>query len=948
MIGRDQELAELVRRMERIAGGRGEASIVRGLAGVGKTALVDRAFDLAAPFGVAGLTGRAVPDPAVPYRMLTEIALAALAEGADVDKADMLLYRPALLSAFGDESSSATTTGDGPAHPLLVAEALVRLATQLTAPTVLVLEDLHWTDPEGLAAFEYLCDHAPDRGLGVVATVRSDEPSDALGLVDRLVARRAVSVVDLPPLDDVAVEKMIELCLGQSPSAELAVTVATRSEGRPLVVEELLTMMSSGAAGSKSGTGVVPASLLDSVSARLAGLERPHRAIVVLAAVLGLDVDLAVLGHLVGVDTSVATAAFTAAEHAFLGTIDGSRFRFHHGLTREAVLGATPAAELRLMARNGLDVLGALDEFDDRQLEAAAALATHAGEAERAARLHLEAGRRALNRGAIRSAEISLRHAQQGATFDYELRAEASAALVESLSQGGNALEAVREGTAALRMARSRADTASQHRIQLALVRADIAAERWQQALTRLGELAGDIGRRPDVLALRALAELGAGRLDQAESVAKTVIDIADEVGDAPAVCEALEVLGRIARTSDLEAAAQWFERGVRVSERAGLRYWRARALHEQATIQQLDAGQVGLHDAALEAALDAGAFGVAAAVLFHLGALHGVQFESERGLEEGRRCLDLTRRLGTPRQAAMSWIVIGQAHASAGREPQARAAAGEAKKLVSNDPEIEALAGGACIALALLFNERRKEAVDELAAAVALLEDSRTKTPTSLWYLWPVLAAVERRNAQRALAVTDVTDLRILRGFDALWLLGAAVETGRRGQGEEAVSLLERSLAQFDRCPGFIGYRHLGLRIAADAVLEDGWVDPGPWLIEAGAWFEARDLVPVARACRSLAARAGVPIRRRRGGAVPAGLADLGVTSREVDVLSVLSEGLTNRQIGDRLYISHRTVKTHVEHLLSKTGAANRAQLATMAARYLSEADIGAENDAL
>jgi DNA-binding CsgD family transcriptional regulator len=239
-------------------------------------------------------------------------------------------------------------------------------------------------------------------------------------------------------------------------------------------------------------------------------------------------------------------------------------------------------------------------------------------------------------------------------------------------------------------------------------------------------------------------------------------------------------------------------------------------------------------------------------------------------------------------------------------------------------------------VGLALLLNERRTDAIEEIAAGVAMLEQLPAKSPTSTWYLWPLLAAVERRDARHALALTDTSDLRIARGFDALWLLAAAVEAGRRDDLTEAAALLERSLAQFDRCPGFTGYRHLGLRLAAEAALEDGWGDPQQWLVEADAWFRDRDLQRPAQACRSLAAAAGVPARRRRGEEPPSALAAMGVTSREIDVLGLLGEGLTNRGIGERLYISPSTVKTHVEHLLTKTGTSNRAQLAALAVTHL------------
>jgi len=83
------------------------------------------------------------------------------------------------------------------------------------------------------------------------------------------------------------------------------------------------------------------------------------------------------------------------------------------------------------------------------------------------------------------------------------------------------------------------------------------------------------------------------------------------------------------------------------------------------------------------------------------------------------------------------------------------------------------------------------------------------------------------------------------------------------------------------------------------------------------------------------LLGRAGATVPRRSGDtAAPPDLAALGVTAREADVLRLVADGLTNREIGERLFLSHRTVEKHVERLLAKTGAQNRSQLVARAAR--------------
>ncbi|HVD29960.1 MAG TPA: helix-turn-helix transcriptional regulator, partial [Mycobacteriales bacterium] len=78
---------------------------------------------------------------------------------------------------------------------------------------------------------------------------------------------------------------------------------------------------------------------------------------------------------------------------------------------------------------------------------------------------------------------------------------------------------------------------------------------------------------------------------------------------------------------------------------------------------------------------------------------------------------------------------------------------------------------------------------------------------------------------------------------------------------------------------------------------------------------------------------RAGAPVPRPGRGdtPVPPGLRAAGVTSREVDVLLLVAEGLTNTAIAQKLVLSPRTVETHVANLVAKTGVANRAALADL-----------------
>ena len=124
--------------------------------------------------------------------------------------------------------------------------------------------------------------------------------------------------------------------------------------------------------------------------------------------------------------------------------------------------------------------------------------------------------------------------------------------------------------------------------------------------------------------------------------------------------------------------------------------------------------------------------------------------------------------------------------------------------------------------------------------------------------------------------------------------------------------------------------YRQYARRLAAEAALADGWGEPAPWLREAAAYFAARGDDRVAAACRGLLRRAGAPVPRRRpgDGELPGQLRAIGVTEREADVLRLVAQGLGNREIAERMFLSPRTVEKHVASLLAKTGL-RRAQLA-------------------
>lgn len=166
-------------------------------------------------------------------------------------------------------------------------EALLRLLTQIAADRgcVLVLEDLHWADPDTVAVLEYLGDNLATAPVLCLATLRSESATPALRVARALTARRSATIVELRRLSAPELARMTELCLNTRVLPDgVGETVWRFSDGLPFLVEELLA--SAVDAGSLTfgdvfaGGGVaVPARFADLVQSRLAVRDRPpaHR-----------------------------------------------------------------------------------------------------------------------------------------------------------------------------------------------------------------------------------------------------------------------------------------------------------------------------------------------------------------------------------------------------------------------------------------------------------------------------------------------------------------------------------------------------------------------------------------------------------------------------------------------------------------------------------------------
>lgn len=153
------------------------------------------------------------------------------------------------------------------------------------------------------------------------------------------------------------------------------------------------------------------------------------------------------------------------------------------------------------------------------------------------------------------------------------------------------------------------------------------------------------------------------------------------------------------------------------------------------------------------------------------------------------------------------------------------------------------------------------------------------------------------------------------------------AIRLGKSGDTRPAEKAFEAADRGLEAFPWRL---NVARRLVAEAALKDSWGHPVAWLTEAASFFESAGHGGLASACKGLLRRAGVVVPRRGRGRspVPEPFRVLGLTSREIDVLDLVGEGLSNNDIAQRLYISVRTVESHVTSVMRKTGVDSRPQL--------------------
>jgi tetratricopeptide (TPR) repeat protein len=339
LIGRDRELATLVRLIRNVGVGQGGSLLIEGEPGIGKSALVGTALATAVDadcqlfWGAGDELGQTLP-------------LLPLLEGLRLRESSADPRRNAIL---GMRRGEVTADGGVDVSAALAEQLLALVAEQCAVrPTILVIDDLQWADQASIALWGRLARLAPQLPLLLVGMMRPVPQRD-----DLLALRRAVgntARLQLTGLTKAAAAELVASLVGGVPDARL-LRLADGAAGNPLYITELVaaltrssSVMITGAGDAELTSDSAPSSLSAAIADRLGFVSRPVRKVLWAAALLG--VDFAVPDLAIVLDRSVAELIPGLDEARVAGVLAQSSggMAFRHPLIREALYEELPAS----------------------------------------------------------------------------------------------------------------------------------------------------------------------------------------------------------------------------------------------------------------------------------------------------------------------------------------------------------------------------------------------------------------------------------------------------------------------------------------------------------------------------------------------------------------------------------------------------------------------------
>lgn len=939
LVGRERELLLLRGLVADAAAGRPGAVLLAGAAGVGKSRLVRALHDGLEEGRVLHVQCVDLGEPGLPLLAVTDLARA-LGDGE-------LLAE--LADGVPDEARRLRTYD--------------ALATRLAAagrthgPVLVVLEDLQWLDAASADFLRFLLTRAATERIAVVATLRTD------GLAARPRTRRLVGElgrlehvrrVDLAPLTAAEVSALLGHVGGAEPEPHMAEEVFRRTGGNPFFVQALAEEL--------DATGrldAVPTGLADLLVGRLEPLPDAAREVVRAAAGSAGTVPDSVLRAVLGRPDVEVDEALRAAVQAGLLVPDGAGYRFAHDLLRTAIhddllpggrarlhadyadvlasAGAPPGevAHHHALAGNRPHALvWSMRAADDALLATAPEAALH----------HLQdvldawpdvTGAEALT--GTTPGRVAVRAAAAAGLAGEPARSVELARLAVELTDGaGDAVGAVQARAELVRQLIA-LDRTSELLVPAEQAAALAAAEGVDAGTAALAEvmLARSLLSSRDTVAARPVAERA---LDRARAAAVPSLEV-----DALTTLAFLdEVDGDVARAAEQLGAAALLARqhGELAAE--------LRAHYTLASLHYYGgdvAGALPVLRSGLARAAEAGVRwsdpGVEMRVLEVIALYVGGDLDASlaaAAVPDRRR----------PDAAAARLAAVGCYAAVARGRDDAASRLARLEESWEVDPQV-ALVGGGCEVERLTW---AGEPVAAVAVAQRALEHLDAvvgeRMYGGLWLAALALAALADHAAACRLQ-RDEAGAAAAETAGASWTARAEqLVVGGRGRpgdlGPEGRAWHARSVAEAARLRGVPAVEEWQVALDAFAYGHEPELARCRWRLAESRLAEgdrdtARSLL---EAAAESAARMGArPLQdaidatqRRTGLGRPARGTTAVLTGREREVLVLVAEGLTNREIGRRLHISEKTASVHLSNVMAKLNASSRTEAVTVAHR--------------
>ena len=978
LVGRVGELAELELASREAAAGRPSLVLIRGESGVGKTRLINELEQRLTGSGdFTFLRGEAVEhgDTELPYTALLgalrplvrrrDPAVSALSAGSRAQLA-------ALLPALDDGRGVAPPSDDGSGQ-LRLFEAVLELLSALSerSTVVLCLEDIHWADRSTLTFVAYAARSLRDERLVLIVSYRSDELhrrhplTPVVAELERLDRARRI---ELAPFDHGELAEVLADLLGSAPSDDLVQRLLARSQGNPLYIEELL-------AAGLDGRGAAPQSLRDAFLLRTERLS-PDAARAIRAIAVGRALREPTIAELTGIEPEPLAVALREALGEFVLENHGRSLRFRHELLREAVyddLLPNERGELHLALAQLLERSSFVPE--DGGVMRAATIARHyeaAGDQPSALRASVRAALAALEVHAYgEAAELAERALELwprvlGPTDALEL-------------DGGKRLDHI---DLLVMAARS-------HSIGADRARGDVLL---QQALSELDPTV-DPRRYATVLGRRARIQWALNRGMQGIETAQQALALLDDDECDPDRAALLAWLARtlVLRGRFRQAIADG-ERALAAAVASGNSHVEGEVNNTlgmaQMALGDADQGTMRLHRA-IEIARDNDDLDGMAYAFANLADLLLLRGHTMKALQVATDGLaEIPRRLGRSRdwlELAVSEIALACGDIEAARAhlvPEPKHAVGlmlmfrlmhgadlalaegdndaAAQLLEQAEPYVAQAAEPQWIGpLGAMLGElhRRRGALPEARAVVAAALDRLELCTDDVMRIARLTATGVRVEADFAQRGRDLRDQAMVK--DALArvrihvqrLRAAATDGGPVEQAWYLYGLAEASRARGKREP----VKWAKAATAWDALMRPYQATASRWrMAEAQAELGDRAAAAESASAALVAARSigagwleleieGLADRARlgaltvsNGSGPPAADADdpFGLTPRERQVLSLLAQGATNRQIGEALFMAEKTASVHVSRILAKLDVRSRTQAAAVAHR--------------